>query len=99
MVHTLNYVLELNRDSFSRLRRWFNLVLALSVRRVTHIADMRATDGNQWEIRELTEEVLEEPSEWCPITFAYYGEEMRVGRIDWHYNDPVVVNPDPAHFP
>jgi thymidylate synthase (FAD) len=77
MVHTLNYALKLNRNSCSRLGRLFNLVMALSVRRVMHIADLRATDGSQWEIRELTKEVLEEPSEWCPITFAYYEEEMR----------------------
>jgi thymidylate synthase (FAD) len=42
-----------------------------------HVADMRAAADSQWEIRELTEEVLEKAAEWCPLTFAYYEEKMK----------------------
>ena len=38
---------------------------------------MRAAADSQWEIRELTEQVLEIAAEWCPITFEYYNENMK----------------------
>jgi thymidylate synthase (FAD) len=42
-----------------------------------HVADMRAAADSQWEIRELTEEVLGKASDWCPLTFAYYEKTMK----------------------
>ncbi len=42
-----------------------------------HVADMRAAADSQWEIRKLTEQVLERAAEWCPLTFAYYEEHMK----------------------
>ncbi|WP_231189207.1 FAD-dependent thymidylate synthase [Haladaptatus sp. DYF46] len=54
-----------------------NLVMTLNVRMLMHVADMRAAADSQWEIRELTEEVLAKAAEWCPLTFAYYEEKMQ----------------------
>jgi thymidylate synthase (FAD) len=42
-----------------------------------HVADMRAAADAQWEIRQMTEDVLELAEEWCPITFEHYNEEMK----------------------
>jgi thymidylate synthase (FAD) len=42
-----------------------------------HVADMRAAADAQWEIREMTEDVLDIASEWCPITFEYYEQYMK----------------------
>lgn len=54
-----------------------NLVMSMNARMLMHVADMRAAADSQWEIRELTEEVLEIAAEWCPLTFAYYDEHMK----------------------
>ncbi|WP_435195209.1 FAD-dependent thymidylate synthase [Natronomonas sp. EA1] len=54
-----------------------NIVMTLNARMLMHVADMRAAADAQWEIRELTEQVLELAEEWCPITFEYYNEKMR----------------------
>ncbi|WP_117595227.1 FAD-dependent thymidylate synthase [Haloprofundus halophilus] len=54
-----------------------NIVMSMNVRMLMHVADMRAAADAQWEIRELTESVLELAEEWCPITFEYYDEKMR----------------------
>ncbi|WP_224268851.1 FAD-dependent thymidylate synthase [Haloprofundus salinisoli] len=54
-----------------------NIVMSMNVRMLMHVADMRAAADAQWEIRELTESVLELAEEWCPITFEYYNERMR----------------------
>lgn len=54
-----------------------NIVMSLNVRMLMHVADMRAAADAQWEIRELTEEVLDRAAEWCPITFDYYEAEMK----------------------
>jgi thymidylate synthase (FAD) len=54
-----------------------NMVFSLNVRMLMHIADMRAAADAQWEIRELTESILDLAAEWCPITFDYYEAEMR----------------------
>lgn len=53
-----------------------NLVMSMNARMLMHVADMRAAGDAQWEIRQLTEGVLELATEWCPITFEYYNEEM-----------------------
>ncbi|WP_122090031.1 FAD-dependent thymidylate synthase [Halalkalicoccus subterraneus] len=54
-----------------------NLVMSMNARMLMHVADMRAAADSQWEIRELTEKVLEIAAEWCPLTFAYYDEHMK----------------------
>ncbi len=54
-----------------------NMVFSMNVRMLMHVADMRAAADSQWEIRELTEEVLDRATEWCPLTFAHYDEHMR----------------------
>jgi thymidylate synthase (FAD) len=54
-----------------------NVVMTLNVRMLMHVADMRAAADSQWEIRELTEAVIDLAEQWCPITFEYYNEEMK----------------------
>ncbi|WP_335999239.1 FAD-dependent thymidylate synthase [Halorientalis halophila] len=54
-----------------------NMVMSMNVRMLMHVADMRAAADAQWEIRELTEEILDLAAEWCPITFEYYEEHMK----------------------
>ena len=54
-----------------------NMVMSMNVRMLMHVADMRAAADAQWEIRELTERVLELAAEWCPLTFEYYEAHMK----------------------
>ena len=54
-----------------------NIVMSVNARMLMHIADMRAAADAQWEIREMTEEILDIAAEWCPITFEYYNEHMK----------------------
>ena len=54
-----------------------NVVVTLNPRSLMHIADMRAAADAQWEIRELTEQLLDLAAEWCPHTFDYYEAEMK----------------------
>jgi len=54
-----------------------NVVVTLNPRSLMHVADMRAAADAQWEIRELTEELLDIAAEWCPHTFDYYESEMK----------------------
>jgi len=54
-----------------------NMVMSMNARMLMHVADMRAAADSQWEIRGMTEEVLDLAAEWCPITFEYYNEEMK----------------------
>ena len=54
-----------------------NMVMSMNVRMLMHVADMRAAADSQWEIRQMTEEVLDLAAEWCPITFEYYDEHMK----------------------
>ncbi|MEF8801353.1 MAG: FAD-dependent thymidylate synthase [Halolamina sp.] len=54
-----------------------NVVMSMNARTLMHIADMRAAADAQWEIRGLTEKLLEYAAEWCPITFDYYEREMK----------------------
>jgi thymidylate synthase (FAD) len=54
-----------------------NMVMSMNVRMLMHVADMRAAADAQWEIREMTEAVLDLAEEWCPITFEYYNEHMK----------------------
>ena len=54
-----------------------NMVMSMNVRMLMHVADMRAAADAQWEIRELTESILDLAGEWCPITFDYYEANMK----------------------
>ncbi|MFC3476545.1 FAD-dependent thymidylate synthase [Halobacterium litoreum] len=54
-----------------------NIVVTLNPRSLMHIADMRAAADAQWEIRDLTEQLLDIAAEWCPHTFDYYESEMK----------------------
>jgi thymidylate synthase (FAD) len=54
-----------------------NMVMSMNARMLMHVADMRAAADAQWEIREMTEDILDLAAEWCPITFEYYEEEMK----------------------
>ncbi|WP_226010195.1 FAD-dependent thymidylate synthase [Halomicrobium salinisoli] len=54
-----------------------NVVMSMNARMLMHVADMRAAADAQWEIRQLTENILDLAEEWCPITFEYYDEHMK----------------------
>jgi len=54
-----------------------NLVMSMNARMLMHVADMRAAADSQWEIRRLTERVLDLAAEWCPMTFEHYEEHMK----------------------
>ncbi|WP_330631596.1 FAD-dependent thymidylate synthase [Halocatena halophila] len=54
-----------------------NVVMTMNARMLMHVADMRAAADSQWEIRELTEQVLDLAADWCPITFEHYESEMK----------------------
>ncbi len=54
-----------------------NIVMSMNARMLMHVADMRAAADAQWEVREMTEGILDIAEDWCPITFEYYDEEMK----------------------
>jgi thymidylate synthase (FAD) len=54
-----------------------NIVVSMNARMLMHVADMRAAADAQWEIRNMTEDILSLAAEWCPITFEHYEEEMK----------------------
>ena len=54
-----------------------NIVMSMNVRMLMHVADMRAAADSQWEIREMTESILDLAAEWCPITFEHYEKHMK----------------------
>jgi thymidylate synthase (FAD) len=54
-----------------------NIVMSMNARMLMHVADMRAAADSQWEIRRMTESILDLAKEWCPITFDYYESEMK----------------------
>jgi len=54
-----------------------NVVMSMNVRMLMHVADMRAAADAQWEIRGMTEDVLDLAAEWCPLTFEHYEAEMK----------------------
>lgn len=54
-----------------------NVVMSLNARMLMHVADMRAAADAQWEIRGLTEDVLDAAADWCPITFEHYEDHMK----------------------
>ncbi|MFB6304378.1 MAG: FAD-dependent thymidylate synthase [Haloferacaceae archaeon] len=54
-----------------------NVVMSMNARMLMHVADMRAAADAQWEIRRMTEEMLDLAAEWCPVTFDYYEENLK----------------------
>jgi thymidylate synthase (FAD) len=54
-----------------------NMVMSMNARMLMHVADMRAAADAQWEIRTMTEDILDLAAEWCPITFEQYEAEMK----------------------
>ncbi len=54
-----------------------NMVFTVNARMLMHIADMRAAADAQWEVREMTEEILNLAQEWAPITFKLYEEKLK----------------------
>ena len=54
-----------------------NIVFSMNARMLMHVADMRAAADAQWEVRQMTEEVLDLAAEWAPITFSCYNDNMR----------------------
>lgn len=51
-----------------------NWTMSMNARALLHVANMRARANVQWEARELTEKVLDEFSEWMPITAQLWDE-------------------------
>lgn len=51
-----------------------NMTFSGNVRTFLHLLDMRRKANAQWEIRELSEKLLDELFDWCPYTFNYYEE-------------------------
>jgi|APHM01.1.fsa_nt_gi Predicted alternative thymidylate synthase len=49
-----------------------HMTMSLSLRSILHIMDMRSTADAQWEIRAVSNQMLEELREWCPITAELY---------------------------
>jgi thymidylate synthase (FAD) len=54
-----------------------NVVMSMNARMLMHVADMRAAADSQWEIRQMTEEMLDLAAEWCPLTFEHYNEHLK----------------------
>lgn len=53
-----------------------NVVMTLNARMLMHVGDMRAAGDAQWEIRQLTESILELAREWAPVTFEHYLDDL-----------------------
>jgi thymidylate synthase (FAD) len=51
-----------------------NMTFSGNARTFLHLLDMRRKANAQWEIRELSEALLDKLFEWMPITFSYYAE-------------------------
>ena len=51
-----------------------NMTLSGNARTFLHLLDMRRKANAQWEIRELSEALLDELFEWAPYTFNYYAK-------------------------
>jgi len=53
------------------------MTFSLNPRTLLHIADMRAEADAQWEVRGMTNELLDEAAEYLPATMHIYNEELR----------------------
>lgn len=54
-----------------------NMVVTLNARMLMHLFDMRAAADAQAEIRSLSEQILGLSTEWCPLIFEYYRENLK----------------------
>ena len=54
-----------------------NVVMSMNARMLMHVADMRAAADAQWEIRQMTEQMLDLAREWSPTTFDHYEDAMK----------------------
>ena len=54
-----------------------NVVMSMNARMLMHVADMRAAADAQWEIRQMTEQILDLAREWSPTTFDHYEDSMK----------------------
>jgi len=54
-----------------------NLVVSLNLRSLLHIVDMRGEADAQWEIREMTNEMIDLAQQECPITFDIFMDKMK----------------------
>lgn len=54
-----------------------NVVCTMNLRMLMHVADMRAAGDAQWEIREMTEKLLDKASEEFPITMELYDDKLK----------------------
>ena len=54
-----------------------NMVVTLNARMLMHVADIRSAADAQWEVREMTNQILDLAEGWCPVTFEYYNNEMK----------------------
>jgi thymidylate synthase (FAD) len=54
-----------------------NMTFTMNLRSVLHIADMRSAGDAQWEIRELTEQMVEAAKRVAPITMLTYERDLK----------------------
>lgn len=54
-----------------------NMTFTMNLRSLMHVADMRAAGDAQWEVRELTEELLDTAENWSPLTMQNYREHLK----------------------
>lgn len=54
-----------------------NMVVTMNARMLMHVGDMRASGEAQWEVRDMTERILDLAEDWCPATFDYYNKNMK----------------------
>lgn len=52
-----------------------NLTFSMNARAIMHLLDMRMKANAQWEVRELSNKVLEEAKNWMPTAFEIYEKE------------------------
>jgi len=52
-----------------------NLTMTLNLRTLFHVANLRVKANAQWEIRELTEQLLDEARNWAPISMTLFDEQ------------------------
>lgn len=58
-----------------------NFTMSLNARSLLHIANLRERGDAQWEIRELTEKIIDEHlKDWMPMTYRIWREET--GKFD-----------------
>lgn len=54
-----------------------NMTFSLNPRTLLHVADMRAAADAQWEIRDMTDVLLDEVANYLPATMHIYNEKLR----------------------